>query len=97
MSPVPAMASRGMAAGVGGRGRSVGGGQRLDDGEGRRAATGGLKYFRGTSFIYIMGIILVAKSKWKEGECEDPPSIPTHHPPTISITIITIITKPSQE
>lgn len=79
MSPVPVMASQGRGveegAGAAGMSRGVGGGQ------GRRASTGGLEYFRGTNFIYIMGIILLAKSKL-EGEservrsCPPPPILP---------------------
>lgn len=49
--------------GAAGMSRGVGGGH------GRRASTGGFEYFRGTNFIYIMGIILLAKSKL-EGESE---------------------------
>lgn len=65
-------------AGAAGMSRGVGGGQ------GRRASTGGLEYFRGTNFIYIMGIILLAKSKLEgESECEvlpPPQSPPPLHP-----------------
>lgn len=84
MSPVPAMASQGRGgggveegAGAAGMSRGVGGGQ------GRRASTGGLEYFRGTNFIYIMGIILLAKSKL-EGESERevlPSPSPSYQPP----------------
>lgn len=46
----------------------------------RRAGPACLEYFRGTNFIYIMGIILLAKSKL-EGESEREPPPPSYQPP----------------